>query len=166
MTLITAEGGFDNENRNLDYRLDRDDDGDDDEETETNTTQPFQPGAASTPYHGGEEIEMHSMPQEESGLPETSFDEDIPLPEGFIHKNDKPAMLEKAREFIKRRFRKWTSKKWIQLVLAKKVEMKPTLFHLAKEVVSLQFSRKVVKAFLNHLQISSKKLLGQRLKKL
>ena len=68
-----ADGGFDNESRDLDYRLDHDDDGDDDEETETNTTQPFQPGAASTPYHGGEQIEMHTMPQEQR------LDETTPL---------------------------------------------------------------------------------------
>jgi len=42
--------------------------------------------------------------------PLTSFDKDIPLLEGFIHKNDKPEMLEKARELIKKGLRKWTSK--------------------------------------------------------
>ena len=67
-----AEGGFDNENRDLDYQLNHDDDGNDDEETETNTTQPFQPGAASTPYHRDEQTELHTMPQEQSGLDETT----------------------------------------------------------------------------------------------
>ena len=166
MVEDSPECGFDNENRDLDYRLDHEDDGDADEETETNTTQPFQPGAASTPYHGGKEIEMQTMPQEERGLPETSFDEDIPLLEGFIHKNDKPAMLEKKQGVYQKKVPKVDLKKMDPIGFSKKVEMKPTLFHLAKEVVSLLFSRKVVKAFLNHLQISSKKLLGQRLKKL
>ena len=56
-----------NEDDNLDWLLDNDDDDDDDGE-ETNTTQPFTPGAASTPsqppgaasgpYHGGESHEM------------------------------------------------------------------------------------------------------------
>ena len=56
-----AEGGFNNENRDLDYQLDHDDDGDDDdEETETNTTKPFQPGAASIAYHRGEKIAYHA----------------------------------------------------------------------------------------------------------
>ena len=32
------------------------------------TTGPFTPGAASTPYHGGEEHEMSSLPQEQSGM--------------------------------------------------------------------------------------------------
>lgn len=31
---------------------------DDDDKQEVNTTHPFQPGAVSTPYHGGEEIKM------------------------------------------------------------------------------------------------------------
>ena len=39
--------------------------GDDDDES--NTTPPFTPGAASTPYHGGEEHEMSQLPQEQSG---------------------------------------------------------------------------------------------------
>ena len=38
--------------------------GDDDDDQEVNTTRPFQPGAASTPYHGGEEHEMQTMMHE------------------------------------------------------------------------------------------------------
>ena len=40
------------------------------------TTQPFKPGQASTPYHGGEQMEMQTMQHEHTGLPsyaETSF---------------------------------------------------------------------------------------------
>ena len=44
------------------------------------------------------------MHHERSRLPETSYDEGIPLLEGFIHQDDKPALLERARDFIKRRF--------------------------------------------------------------
>ena len=50
---------------------------DDDDDNECNTTQPFTPGASSTPYqppgasegpyHGGEEHEMSQLPQEQSG---------------------------------------------------------------------------------------------------
>ena len=86
----------------LDY--DDDDDDDDDDEQEANRTQPFQPGTVSTPYHGGEQHEMQTMQHEQSGLPETSFDEDIPLLGSFIHQDDKLAYLERARAFIKRRF--------------------------------------------------------------
>ena len=39
----------------LDVRLDNDDD---DEEEEVYTTRPFQPGAASTPYHDWGQYEM------------------------------------------------------------------------------------------------------------
>ena len=91
------------EQPDLDHDIDHDDDDDDDDEQEANRTQPFQPGTVSTPYHGGEQHEMQTMQHEQSGLPETSFDE-TPLLTGFIHQDDKPAYLERARDFIKRRF--------------------------------------------------------------
>ena len=48
------------------------------EEEEIDKTQPFSmPGAASTPYHGGEQHEMQTMMREQSGLP--SYDESTPL---------------------------------------------------------------------------------------
>ena len=69
-----AEGGdFGYEDHDLDYQIDHDDDDDD---QEVNRTQPFRPGAASTPYHGGERHEMQTM-HEQSGLP--SYDEETPL---------------------------------------------------------------------------------------
>ena len=48
-------------------------DDDDDDEQEVNRTQPFQPVEASTPYNGGEQIEMQTM-HEKSGLPDTSYE--------------------------------------------------------------------------------------------
>ena len=54
--------------------------GDDDDDQEVNTTQPFQPGAASTPaatWHGGEQHEMQTRMHKQSGLP--SYDETTPL---------------------------------------------------------------------------------------
>ena len=85
-----AEGGgeFGYKDPDLDNRLDHDDS---DNGQEVNRTQPFDPGAASTPYqpgapyHEGEQTEMSSMWHEQSGLPDTSyaetsfFGEDIPL---------------------------------------------------------------------------------------
>ena len=72
-----AEGGdFAIEQPELDKDLDNkngDDQYDFNVDTEIDTTKPFVPGTASTPYHGGEQIEL----LEQSGLP--SFDEDIPL---------------------------------------------------------------------------------------
>ena len=52
---------------------------DDDKTTQpredANTTRPFQPGAASTPYNGGDQFEMRTMMHEQSGLPDTSYEE-------------------------------------------------------------------------------------------
>ena len=93
-----AERGYENENPHFDYKIDHDDD----DEQEVNTGRPFQPGASSTPSHGGEQIEMHTMPREQSGLP--SFDESIPLLEGFIHDDEKPELVDKVMDFIKRKF--------------------------------------------------------------
>ena len=60
----------------LDHDIDHDDDDDDDDdEQEVNTTRPFYPGSASTPYNGGEQHEMQTMQHEQSGLPDTSYDE-------------------------------------------------------------------------------------------
>jgi len=67
-----AEGGdFGYEDPDADYELDHDDDDD----QEVNRTQPFHPGAASTPYQGGEEIEMKTRQHEQTGLPDTSYEE-------------------------------------------------------------------------------------------
>ena len=69
-------GGFTHEDFDL-MMKDIQHSGDYDDDQEVNTTRPFQPGAASTPYHGGEEHEMQTMMHKQSGLP--SFDETTPL---------------------------------------------------------------------------------------
>ena len=102
-----AEGGFDNpfydpNDPSLD---DRDGDNDDDGDQDPNETTHFWPGSATTPGPSGEEIPMQTMQHEKSGLPDTSYDE-IPSLEGFTHQDDKPAMLERAKEFIKTKFPK------------------------------------------------------------
>ena len=67
------EGGdFGYDDPDLDYDIDHDDN-----DQEVNRTQPFQVGAASTPYHGGEQHEMQTMGHEQEGLP--SYDEKTPL---------------------------------------------------------------------------------------
>ena len=73
-----AEGGgeFGYYDPELDDKIDNDDDDDWDDEQEVDKTRPFQPGAASTPYQGGE-YEMQTMQNEQSGLP--SYDERTPL---------------------------------------------------------------------------------------
>ena len=68
------EGGdFGYDDPDLDYQIDHDDD-----DQEVNRTRPFQPGAASTPYHGGEQHEMQTK-HRQSRLPDTSYDERTPL---------------------------------------------------------------------------------------
>ena len=74
-----AEGGdFGYYDHDLDHDIDNDGyDDDDDDDQEVDRTQPFNPGQASTPYHGGEQVEMQTMQHEQSGLP--SYDETSPL---------------------------------------------------------------------------------------
>ncbi|KAL9985910.1 hypothetical protein ACROYT_G008364 [Oculina patagonica] len=102
-----AEGGgeFGYEDHDLDRDLDHNSDNDDEGEQEVDTTRPFQPGEASTPYHGGEQHEMQTMQHEQSGLPDTSYEE-TPFLGSFIHQDDKPAMIDRAKDFIKRKFPK------------------------------------------------------------
>ena len=64
---MMAEGGYDPTTENETPWEDHGIDQDDDDEEEGNTTQPFEPGASSTPYHGGEAHEMSQLPQEQSG---------------------------------------------------------------------------------------------------
>ena len=100
-----VEGGeFGYNDPDLDDQLDNDND-DDNDETEVNTTWPFQSSMVSTPYYHGKQMEMHTMGPEKSGLPGTSYDE-APLLGGLIHQEDTPAMLERAKDFIKRKFPK------------------------------------------------------------
>ena len=55
----------------LEHRLDNDDD----KEQEVDRTRPFRPAAALTPYHGVEQCQMQTMIHEQSGLPDTSYEE-------------------------------------------------------------------------------------------
>jgi len=71
-----AEGGYDSDEvfQNT-VKHGFKEDADDDQES-LSTTQPFQPGEASTPYHRGEQIKMQTIQHEQAGLPsyeETSF---------------------------------------------------------------------------------------------
>ena len=100
----------------LDHDLDHDDD---DDEQEVNRTCPFQPGAASTPYHGGEQHEMQTMRHEQSRLPDTSYEE-TPLLGDLLQPEDKKRTLDKARGFIKRRFSRVDFKKLSPIGFSKK----------------------------------------------
>ena len=87
--------------RDLDDDDDDNDDDNDDDEQEVDTTRPFQPGSASTPYHGGEQHEMQTMQHEQSGLPDTSYEE-TPLVERTPSISD----LQNAVDMIKGKFPK------------------------------------------------------------
>ena len=90
-----AEGGnFGYEDKALDKKTDND--GWDDKQ-EVNRTQPFELYAASTPYNGREKIEMQMMQHEQSGLPDTSFEE-TPLLSGSIRDADLERRLAALRQ--------------------------------------------------------------------
>ena len=72
-----AEGRETYEYKNPAYDYEEDDD-----EYEINTSPPngdstwaFEPGEASTPHNGGEQYEMQTWMHEQSGLPDTSYEE-------------------------------------------------------------------------------------------
>ena len=97
-----AEGGYDptteNETPWEDHGIDHDDD---DEVWNVNLevpvdpeeTQPFEPGASSTPYHEGEAHEMANMGEEGEGIPL------LPKYEDFIE--DKDTLVNRFKAFIK-----------------------------------------------------------------
>jgi len=113
-----AEGGgdFGYEDNELDNQLDHDSD---DGEQEVDRTHPFQPGAASTPYqpgdhyHGGEQTEMRTMHHEQSGLPDTSYQEEetpllgrTPSISDLQKESNLRQKMKKAVEIIKGKFDK------------------------------------------------------------
>jgi len=102
-----AEGGhFGYDDPDLDDKIDHDDD----DEQEVDTTRPFQLGSASTPYHGGEQYEMQTMHDEHTGMEETSYVE-TPLMGDFIGPEEKHSKVDRAIDFIKKRFPKVDLKK-------------------------------------------------------
>ena len=96
-TLVMAEGGYDPTTENETPWEDHGIDHDDDDEQEVNTTQPFQPGASSTPYHEGEAHEMANMGEEGEGIPL------LPKYDDFVYTEDKETLVNRFKEFIKRK---------------------------------------------------------------
>ena len=66
--MAEGEDPFAYKDPDLDDNLDNDDD------QEVDRTQPFHPGAASTPYYRGEQYEMQTMMHKQSGLPDVMED--------------------------------------------------------------------------------------------
>ena len=75
IAMAYSGGDFGYEDPFLDHDIDNDGYDDDYDQEEVDTTRPFQPGAASTPHQGGEQYEMQTMMHEQSGLPDTSYEE-------------------------------------------------------------------------------------------
>jgi len=149
-----AEGGgeFGYKDPELDNRLDHDSD---DGEQEVDKTHPFQPGAASTPYqpgdpyHGAEQTEMRTMQHEQSGLPDTSYQEETPLlgrtpsisdlqKESYLRQKLKKAVdmikgkFDKAN-FEKLRIRRGTGKLEEKIVAVARGPKKDTEYKILKE---------------------------------
>ena len=107
-----AEGGYDPTTENKTPREDHGIDHDDDDEQEAwnnvdwnapvdpEETQPFEPGASSTPYHEGEAHEMANMGEEGEGIPL------IPTYDDFVYTEDKETLVNRFKEFIKAKFPK------------------------------------------------------------
>ena len=118
-----AEGG-DYPDIGIDEPINPNDEDHDDQET-LDSSRPFQPGQSSTPYHGGEQIPMQTMQHEQSGLPyyeeETSFGGDqSPLLDDFLSPEEKKSKVEKAIDFIKKRFPKADFRKIGPIAFSKK----------------------------------------------
>ena len=132
------------------------DDDDDEYEQNRDETLPFIPGSASTPGpNGGEEITMKTRSHEKSGLPDTSYDE-IPLLGSFVNQDDKPGMIERAKDFIKKKFPKVDFGKMDPIGFGKKKGNET-------KVVKLKFSEKMGGVFSKNSQTSSKQNLGPKL---
>ena len=90
--MAEGEDPFVFKDKGLDDALNKDDD-----KQEVNTTGTFEPYDASTPYNGREKIEMQTMQHEQSGLPDTSFEE-TPLLSGSIRDADIQRRLAALRQ--------------------------------------------------------------------
>ena len=99
----------------LDHDIDHDGDKD---EQEVNRTHSFRPGQASTPYHGGEQVEMQTRQHEQTGMPDTSYDE-TPLLGHFIDPEEKQSAVDRTIDFIKRRFPNITTSRRFKCVFLK-----------------------------------------------
>ena len=152
-----AEGGYDPTTEKDPLIPDTGDDDDDDDPLDNldlskipvdpedpDRTQPFEPGGASTPYHGGEEYEMTRLPQEQSGGGET-----IPEAPEYTDFLDKTTRLERLREQLKARFPKIDLSK-IPLGLGTRKDLKGKVIAIGKragEVSIFKEDGNITKAF-------------------
>jgi len=153
-----AEGGGEFGDGDLIHFHDIDHD-DDDDDQEVNRTQPFQPGAASTPYHGGEQIEMQTMTLEQSGLLDTSYAE-TPLLGDFMHPEEKQTFIERTKEYIKGHFPKVDFSKLGPISIGKKGATQGEMVVLGSKGGEAQIFKKDGSGFLKSFTDRFTKTLG------
>jgi len=158
-SIYMAEGGgeFGYDDPILDKNIDNDGDGEAVQQSLDNT-QPFKPGQASTPYHGGEQHEMQTMHHEQSGLPDTSYEE-VPLLSDLFSHEDKQSKIDGAIDFIKKRFPKAEFKKLGPIVFSKK-GAKADIVSLGPKGGETQIFKKGNREFLKSVTDKFKKTLG------
>jgi len=149
--IYMAEGGdyFGHDNPIFDNDNDNDD-------QEVNKTQPFQPGAASTPYHVGEQIQIKTTMHEESGLPDTSFEE-TPL---LGDPEEKRSHVNKAFEYIKSRFPRVDFKKLGPIGFGKKTSTQTNIVSYGPKGGETPIFKKDGSGFLKSITEKYKKILG------
>ena len=132
---------------------------DDDDEQEVNRTHPFQPGAASTPYHSGEQIQMQTFNREHSGLPDTSYAE-TPLLGDFMHPEEKQTFIEKTKEYIKGHFPKVDFSKLGPISIGKRTATQGEMVVLGPKGGETQIFKKDQSGFLKSFTDRFTKPLG------
>ncbi|MCV6575503.1 MAG: hypothetical protein OIF58_07185, partial [Cohaesibacter sp.] len=158
-----AEGGFDNPvyDPNDPSVDDRDGDNDDGDQDPNETTH-FWPVSTSTPGGpSGQEIPMQTMQHEKRGLPDTSYVE-IPWLEGFTHQDDKPAMLERAKTYIKNKFPKVDFGKMDPVGFSKKSGNETTIVSFGSRGGETEIFRKDRSGLLKSFTDKFKKSLGPK----
>ena len=138
------------ENYGADEEKEEDEEKEKDEEEEVNRTRPFDPpGATSTP-RPGEEIQMQTMQDEKSGLPDTTSYAETSFGGDELVSIEHKSTLEKAYEFIQKSSQTCPLRPWAHYLLAILREMKILLFGLTKIQKRKEFSRKGAQILKKH----------------
>lgn len=146
---MSAEGGSDPfafKDKDLDEKLDEKDEEESEEGINTRLLPNPPTYTPSGAYHQGEQDEMTNL-DERSRLPDVSLDENIPLLDDFIHPDDKPGILARALDFIKRRFPNVNFGKIDPIGFSKKPGNETEIVSFGKKGLRLAFSRKTTKVY-------------------
>ena len=99
------------------------------------------------------------MHHEKSGLPDTSYDE-IPSLEGFVHEDEKPAMLERAKKIIKRKFPRVNFEKLGTIGFSKKSGDETTIVSFGSKGCETEIFKKDASGLLKKFTEKFKTALG------